>query len=243
MRYLIATAMFAFLTALAPASSAQGLATQIVGAWKWTGHVYKEVATGKTTNVYGERPLGLMVLTAGGNLVWAVFADSRKAPAGAPVTDAERASLFNTMAAATGTYKVDGNTLALTYNGSWNQSWTGNDPEATDRNRRQPADVDVRAVQEPADRPGHRLCRDLRAGRLGRAAPLSPVRRGVAPPASFAVGQECPDSPGANAPHPLPVARVTAPRFRASSAAMRAAIDARSQVAFFAGGNRRTMPR
>jgi hypothetical protein len=32
MRYLIATAMFAFLTALAPDSSAQGLATQIVGA-------------------------------------------------------------------------------------------------------------------------------------------------------------------------------------------------------------------
>lgn len=125
MRHLIATAMFAFLTALAPASSAQGLATRIVGAWKWTGHIYKEVATGKTTNVYGERPSGLMVLTAGGNLVWAVFADSRKAPAGAPVTDADRAGLFNTMAAATGTYKVDGNTLALTYSGSWNQSWTG----------------------------------------------------------------------------------------------------------------------
>ena len=195
MRYLIATAMFAFLTALAPASSAQGLATQIVGAWKWTGHVYKEVATGKTTNVYGERPLGLMVLTAGGNLVWAVFADSRKAPAGAPVTDAERASLFNTMAAATGTYKVDGNTLALTYNGSWNQSWTGNDPEATDRNRRQPADVDVRAVQEPADRPGHRLCRDLRAGRLGRAAPpcAPPSTRGRRLPFSpAAIGGQCP---------------------------------------------------
>ena len=125
MRHLIATAMFAFLTALAPASSAQALATQIVGAWKWTGHVYKEVATGKTANVYGERPQGLMVYTTGGNLVYAVFADNRKAPAGTPPTDAERAGLFNTMAAATGTYTVDGNTLAITYSGAWNQTWTG----------------------------------------------------------------------------------------------------------------------
>jgi len=56
--------------------------------------------------------------------VYAVFGDNRKAPAGAAATDAERAGLFNTMAAATGTYKVEGNMLAITYTGSWNQSWT-----------------------------------------------------------------------------------------------------------------------
>jgi hypothetical protein len=125
MHQLISAATVAFLTSLAQTASAQDLASQIVGAWKWTSHVYKEVATGKTTNVYGDKPSGLMVYTKGGSLVYAVFGDNRKAPASAPATDADRAGLFNTMAAATGTYKVEGNMLAITYNGSWNQSWTG----------------------------------------------------------------------------------------------------------------------
>jgi len=29
------------------------------------------------------------------------------------------------MAAASGSYKLEGNTLVVTYEGSWNQSWTG----------------------------------------------------------------------------------------------------------------------
>jgi len=124
MRHLISAATVGLLISFAQTASAQDMASQIVGAWKWTSHVYKEVATGKTTNVYGEKPSGLMVYTKGGNLVYAVFGDNRKAPAGAAATDAERAGLFNTMAAATGTYKVEGNMLAITYTGSWNQSWT-----------------------------------------------------------------------------------------------------------------------
>ena len=124
MHHLISAATVGFLISFAQTASAQDMASQIVGAWKWTSHVYKEVATGKTTHVYGEKPSGLMVYTKGGNLVYAVFGDNRKAPAGAAATDAERAGLFNTMAAATGTYKVEGNMLAITYSGSWNQSWT-----------------------------------------------------------------------------------------------------------------------
>lgn len=125
MHYAISAVAVAFLVSFAPTAAAQDLATQIVGTWKWTSHVYKEVATGKNSNVYGEKPSGLIVFTKGGNLVYAVFGDNRKPPAGSPATEAERAGLFNTMAAASGTYKVEGNTLAITYSGSWNQSWTG----------------------------------------------------------------------------------------------------------------------
>ena len=106
-------------------ASAQEPASQIVGTWKWVGHVYREVATGRTTHVFGEKPSGLMAFTKGGNMVYAVFADGRKAPAASPATEAERAALFGTMAAAAGTYKVEGDTLAITYSGSWNQSWAG----------------------------------------------------------------------------------------------------------------------
>lgn len=122
---LIATATAALLISLAPSASAQDLRSQIVGTWKWSSHVYKEVATGKTTNVFGEKPSGLQVFTQGGNALFAVFADSRKAPAANPATEAESAALLSTMAAATSTYKVEGNTLTMTYSGSWNQSWTG----------------------------------------------------------------------------------------------------------------------
>jgi Lipocalin-like domain len=33
--------------------------------------------------------------------------------------------LFNTIAAGSGTYKVEGNTIVVTYEASWNQTWTG----------------------------------------------------------------------------------------------------------------------
>lgn len=125
MRHLISAATALFLVSSAHGVSAQDLASQIVGTWKWSSHVYKGVATGKTTNAFGELPTGLQVFTKSGKLVYAVFADNRKPPAGNPATDAERAALHNTMAAATGTYKVDGNTLSISYTGSWNQSWTG----------------------------------------------------------------------------------------------------------------------
>lgn len=125
MRYPISAAAAAFLISFAATAAAQDLATRIVGTWNWTSHVYKEVATGKTSNVYGEQPSGLIVFTKGGHLVYAVFGDNRKPPASGSATEAERAGLFNTMAAAAGTYKVEGNTLAITYSGSWNQSWTG----------------------------------------------------------------------------------------------------------------------
>ncbi len=125
MHHLITTATAALLISLAQSASAQDLRSQIVGTWKWSSHVYKEVATGKTTNVFGEKPSGLQVFTQGGNALFAVFADSRKAPAANPATEAESAALLSTMAAATSTYKVEGNTLTMTYSGSWNQSWTG----------------------------------------------------------------------------------------------------------------------
>lgn len=125
MHRLISAATALLLALSTHGASAQDLASQIVGTWKWTGHVYKEVATGKTTNAFGEWPTGLQVFTKSGRLVYAVFADNRKPPAGNPATDAERAALHNTMAAATGTYKVDGTTLSISYSGSWNQSWTG----------------------------------------------------------------------------------------------------------------------
>jgi Lipocalin-like domain len=104
---------------------AQDLSSQIVGVWKFISLSNKEVETGKVDHPYGMNPTGHIVYTKGGHAVFTLAGDNRKAPANPQFTDADRAELFNTMAAASGTYKVEGNTLTVIYGASWNQTWTG----------------------------------------------------------------------------------------------------------------------
>ena len=122
---LVTAISAAFLLALGQPAPAEDLASSIVGVWKYTGGTSKEVATGKITYPYGEKPTGHIVYTKGGHVIVAVAGDNRKAPTTPTFTDADRINLFNTMAAASGTYKVEGNTLTVTYTSSWNQTWTG----------------------------------------------------------------------------------------------------------------------
>jgi hypothetical protein len=82
------------------------------------------LATGDTTKPRGESPTGTATFSRGGHFTWIFIDDGRKAPPG-PVTDADRAALFNTLAFGTGTYKVEGDKVALRYDGSWNQAWIG----------------------------------------------------------------------------------------------------------------------
>jgi hypothetical protein len=124
-RTLISATGIALLLTLAQPATAQDLASQLVGVWKLTAQNMKDVATGKVVHQLGEKPTGHLMYSKGGHLAWVVVADNRKAPAGASFTDAERINLFNTMAAASGTYKVEGNTLFTTYETSWNQTMTG----------------------------------------------------------------------------------------------------------------------
>jgi hypothetical protein len=120
-----AAAAAAFAVSLAQPVASQDLASQIVGVWKYTSQNIKEVETGKIDHPYGQNPTGLIVYTKGGHVVFALAGDNRKVPASPAFTDAERIALFNTMAGASGTYKVEGNTLTVTYTTSWNQTWTG----------------------------------------------------------------------------------------------------------------------
>src|SRR5580704_4555998 len=95
--------------------SAEDLASQIVGVWKVVSNNNKEVATGKVNYPFGEKPAGYVVYTKGGHLIFSIVAGDRANPASASATDAERVALFNTLAAGSGTYKVDGNMLTVTY--------------------------------------------------------------------------------------------------------------------------------
>jgi len=118
------------LLILSHAAAAQDLTTQLNGVWKLTSLVQREIATGTTTNTYGEKPGGYAVFTRGGHFIWGFFTDGRKAPAGPVPSDAERVALYNTLAVGSGSYRVEGNTVSLRYDSSWNQSWTGTERKA-----------------------------------------------------------------------------------------------------------------
>lgn len=124
-RTWFSAAAITFLLTWAQQAAAQDLAASIVGVWKYTGVTNKEVATGKITYPYGEKPTGHMVYTKGGHVMFVAAGDNRNAPTTPTLTDADRINLFKTMAAASGTYKVEGTTLILTYTTSWNQAWSG----------------------------------------------------------------------------------------------------------------------
>jgi hypothetical protein len=122
---LISATGLAFLLSWTQPAPTQDLASQLVGVWMFTSQSTKELATGKINYPYGEKPTGHIVYTKGGHVAFVLAGDNRKAPAGATATDAERITLFNTIAAGSGTYKVEGNTIIATYTASWNQTWTG----------------------------------------------------------------------------------------------------------------------
>jgi len=124
-RTLILAAAIAFLTTFTQPAATQDLASQIVGVWKIVSNHSTEVATGKVNYPFGQNPVGYIVFTKGGREIFTLVGDNRSKPAGAVPTDAERAALFKTLSAGSGSYKVEGNTLIITFDSSWNQNWTG----------------------------------------------------------------------------------------------------------------------
>ena len=104
---------------------AQDLATSIIGTWKLTSLVRKEISTGAVVNTFGENPTGHIVYTKGNRAVWFFAANKRNAPVGPTPTDAEQGELFRTMAGCSEVYRIEGNKIVGRCDASWNQSWTG----------------------------------------------------------------------------------------------------------------------
>jgi hypothetical protein len=124
-RALMSAVVFAFLLMLLEPLAAQDLASSIVGTWKMTSFVRKEVATGKTAAAYGEHPSGYAYYTKGGRFLIFAVAQDRKKNEKADPTDAERVELFKSMFAWGGTYKTEGNKVIYNVDIAWVQSWVG----------------------------------------------------------------------------------------------------------------------
>lgn len=125
----IAVALGSIASAQAQAQAqAQDLSSLIVGVWKQTSLVEKDVATSETVPVQkSQEQGGYRVFTRGGHAFVLNIYKPRKAPPGQDASDADLAALFRTMSAFTGTYKVDGDKLIIRVDASWIESWNGSD--------------------------------------------------------------------------------------------------------------------
>ena len=124
-RALMSVVAFVFLLMLPEPLAAQDLASSIVGTWKLTSFVRKEVATGKTAATYGEHPSGYAYYTKGGHFLIFAVAQDRKKNEKADPTDAERMELFKSMFAWGGSYKTEGNKVVYNVDVAWVPSWVG----------------------------------------------------------------------------------------------------------------------
>jgi hypothetical protein len=124
-RTFVSAVAFACLLTLPQSAAAQDPASSIVGVWKLTSLITKEVATGKTVHPLGEGPIGYIIYTRGGHFVSNTTAANRKLPASATPTDAERIELHKTAVFTSGTYRLEGNKITSRYDTSWHQAWTG----------------------------------------------------------------------------------------------------------------------
>src|SRR5271156_4049549 len=82
----------------------------LVGSWRLKSCKSTFSDTGERTEPYGANPVGSMVLAASGRIVF-LFGKSDRRP---PASDLDRASLFNSLMAYTGTVRRDGATRLVT---------------------------------------------------------------------------------------------------------------------------------
>ena len=97
-------------------SSADEVATQLVGAWKLTSWVTQVIGE-DSREPYGPNPKGRLVITPEGHWIVIITAANRQSP---KTTD-EKAALLDSMLAYSGKYGIDGNKITTRVDMSSNE--------------------------------------------------------------------------------------------------------------------------
>lgn len=69
--------------------------------------------------------MGLCIFSRGGHFAWTFVSDEREKMRKAPATDADIVRLFSTSTFGSGTYRVAGDQVQLTYLTAFDERWTG----------------------------------------------------------------------------------------------------------------------
>lgn len=111
--------LFLFVVALQP-SFAEDRA-QIQGVWKLVTYEVEIQSTGQKEYPMGQKPSGYVMFTAEGRVFLVFTAEGRKPGK----TDQERAALFGSLIAYTGTYRLEGDKWITSVEVAWNPEWVG----------------------------------------------------------------------------------------------------------------------
>jgi hypothetical protein len=114
------TAAVIALTAII-ACAQNDAAKKMVGTWKLVSHVTEVQATGEKMLLMGKSPAGYAIFTSDGRAMFVLTGEGRK-PA---KTVDERADLFNTVVAYSGTYKLENDKWTTKVEVAWDPEWVG----------------------------------------------------------------------------------------------------------------------
>jgi hypothetical protein len=96
----------------------------ILGSWKMTSWVTRDVATGERRDALGQNPRGMVMYTPE-RVVFLITKNDRKRPEYLPPSDEEKIALFDTMFAYSGGYTVEADRIVHHVDLSWNEAWSG----------------------------------------------------------------------------------------------------------------------
>jgi hypothetical protein len=102
------------------------LSDLILGSWRMTSWVTRDVATGERQDALGQNPLGTVVYTPQ-RVTFLIVRNNRARPEQLPPSDKEKIALFDTMFAYSGTYTVESDRVVHHVDLSWNEAWSGTD--------------------------------------------------------------------------------------------------------------------
>jgi len=104
-----------------PAASGE---EELYGTWKLASMQRRIVDTGQTLDAFGPSPRGFLMYDQGGRMMVLIAMRDRPKPDGIErMTDQQRADLFRSMVAYSGSYKFDGKIVEHRVDVAWNEVW------------------------------------------------------------------------------------------------------------------------
>ncbi len=109
-----------FLILVQPCFAA-GSAKKLLGTWKLVSFEVVWQAKGERELPFGKNPTGYIIFTPQGRVISLITAEGRKGPQ----TDQDRADLYKSMYAYTGTYRVEGDKYIVKIDWAQTPEWIG----------------------------------------------------------------------------------------------------------------------
>lgn len=98
----------------------------ILGSWRMTSWLTRDVASGERQDALGQNPRGAAVYTPE-RVTFLIVKNNRARPEHLPPSDEEKIVLFDMMFAYSGGYTVESDRVVHHVDLSWNEAWSGTD--------------------------------------------------------------------------------------------------------------------